>query len=84
VSALERTALTNALTEIVGDSYGVAGPWGKFLWYPRAGSPEWKEIAHALAGGTVPQAMIEQHRGDACRVPRLYGPPKPKAPRKTR
>lgn len=72
----EAKALQNDLCALVGDDYGIEGRWGKALWYPTSGAPTWREIAEELAGGEVPSAVIEAHRGEASRTFRLYAPPK--------
>lgn len=72
----ERAELADALCEIIGADYGIETPQGKALWFPSAGSVRWKEIAEKLAGGVVPPAMIEEHRGEPSRTFRVYGPKK--------
>ncbi len=73
--------LTVSICERLGNLRGLEGPWGKFLHYPVRGQPSWKDIAEELGGGAVPAETIERHRGEGHRVPRLYGPPKAKAPK---
>jgi len=63
------TALLCALT---AEHRGIEDGWGKFLWYGRRGSVSWKGVALELSGGVVPDELIEKHRGEPCRVPRLY------------
>lgn len=58
--------------ELVGDQYGIEGGWGKFLWYGVRGRVDWKAVAEELAGGVVPLALEEKHRGKGYRVPRFY------------
>ena len=72
----ERAALELDLCEVIGDGYGIEGRWGKALWYPVTGKPDYKAIAEQLAGGVVPSALIEANRGQSTRVFRLYDPPK--------
>lgn len=72
----ERAELTDALCEIVGDDRGIEGPWGKLLWYPQEGRANWKEIAEELAGGAIPEDLINRHRGEPSRVARLHEPRK--------
>ena len=64
--------LEQDLCALVGAEYGIEGPWGRFLWYPRRGTVAWKAVAEQLAGGAIPQSIVEQHRGQATRVPALY------------
>ena len=68
--------LESALCELIGPDYGIKGPWGKLLWYPRAGAVSWKSVAEDLAGGAVSVDMIERHRGPGGRTVALYEPPK--------
>lgn len=70
------------LCAIVGGRRGIIGPWGKFLWYGSSGRPSWKSIAEELAGGIIPEALIEKHRGDSFRMPRLYAAKKGKGGRR--
>jgi len=72
----ERDELADLVAEIIGGDYGIEGPWGKALWYPTAGPVRWKELAEKLAGGVVPPAVIEEHRGKGTRTFRVYGPKK--------
>lgn len=72
----QKRELTDGLCELVGDDYGIEGGWGKFLWYPTRGAPAWKAIAEELAGGAVSTDIIERHRGEPSRTPRLYEPKK--------
>lgn len=77
VEAEERErAITNDLCALVGDDYGIEGAWGRFLWIPKRGSTSWKAVAETLAGGVVPETLIEANRGAAFRSPMMY-------PRKT-
>lgn len=64
--------IENKLCEIVAKGYGIEAEWGKFLWLSNAGATSWKGIAEELAGGSVPQTLIEKHRGNPYRVPRFY------------
>lgn len=75
--------LENMLIERIGDNYGLEGGWGKVIHYPRSGSAKWKEIAEKLAGGAVPDELIDQHRGEPGRVFRYY-PFTPKRPGATK
>ena len=54
------------------DAAGVEGGWGRFLWSPVRGNVSWKDVAEELAGGIVPAAIAEKHRGDAFRSPKFY------------
>lgn len=78
----EKETVTNALINVVGDDYGIAGAWGKFLHYPVAGRIDWRAVAEELAGGAVPEPLAEKHRGKGHRVPRLYQPSKTRKARK--
>lgn len=55
----------NDLAERLAGRYGFASTDGKWLRYPKRGAPNWKAIAEELAGGVVPDSMIEKHRGPA-------------------
>lgn len=74
----EKTALEDALCELIGDDRGIEGRWGKALWYPQQGPVSWKSVAEDLAGGVVPPDVLEKHRGEKTRVFRLYDPKTPK------
>jgi hypothetical protein len=63
----------NSLCEMVGDGYGIQGAWGKFIWPQKRGQVSWKDVALELAGGKVPQALIEKHRGAPSRATMFYG-----------
>jgi predicted phage-related endonuclease len=76
-----KSSLTDAFCEYVGEDYGIKDGWGSFLWYPVAGKVDWKSVAETLAGGTVPADVIEKHRGESTRIPKLY-PFKPKGARR--
>lgn len=75
--------LTAQLCEHVGDAYGIEGPFGKFLWYGVQGRVDWQAVAEELAGGSIPLAVIEKHRGEGHRVARHY-PPKKSSSRRSR
>lgn len=79
-----REELQTMLCGVVGDDYGIAGPWGKFIWYPQRGRVDWEALATELAGGAVPADLIEKHRGKSTRVPRLYPADKTNTTKKTR
>jgi putative phage-type endonuclease len=66
-----RKGLEAQMCERVGAAYGIEGNWGKFSWSPQAGQIRWKEIAEEVAGGSVPLALIEKHRGEPFRKPLL-------------
>lgn len=66
--------LEASLCELVGDAYGIEGPWGRALWFQRAGQVSWKGVAEELAGGVVAPALIEKHRGKPGRTFALYEP----------
>ncbi len=72
----EKEELTDGLCEVIGDDYGIEGAWGKALWYPVPGRVAWKELAEELAGGVVPPALLEKHRGEPGRTAALYEPKK--------
>lgn len=76
--AAEESAIEAGLCERVGDDYGIEGGWGKFLWYPVRGRVDWRAVAEELAGGTVNTDVLERHRGDRYRVPKLCEPKKEK------
>lgn len=59
----------------IGADYGITGPWGKFLHYPRRGDVDWQAVARELSP-SIPAELIEKHRGDPTRVPRFYPPSK--------
>lgn len=61
----------NDLIERLGGAYGIESEEGKLIWYPQQGGPNWKAIAEELAGGAVPSALIEKHRGPAKSVARF-------------
>lgn len=64
------------LCELVADAAGIRGDWGTFTWRAQRGRPSYQAIAQALApNGTIPQALIEQHRGEDFRKPH-FSPPK--------
>ena len=69
---VEKEGLEADLCEIIGADYGIEGGWGKALWYPRAGAPSWKDIAEEVAGGIVPDDVIDRHRGEPGWTFRLY------------
>jgi putative phage-type endonuclease len=71
---VEEASLEADLCEIIGADYGIEGGWGKALWYPTAGKPSWKDIAEEVAGGIVPDDVIDRHRGAKGRTFRLYEP----------
>lgn len=73
-----RAQLVNAMCAEVADDYGISGRWGRFLWYPTRGRVDWKGVAEELSGSRIPEDVVERHRGDGGRVPRLYPPTKPR------
>lgn len=76
-------ALKAMLLAEVGDEYGIeAEEWGKFIAPKIQGRVDWKACAYEL-DGTVPLEIIEKHRGDPFRQPRLI-PPSKKAKRTPR
>jgi putative phage-type endonuclease len=74
----ERDAKTEVATMkailcgMTGSARSLAGPWGRFDWPSHQGTPRWKEIAEELAGGVVPAAVVERHRGDGFRAAKIY------------
>lgn len=65
------------LKEIIGDTAGLCGSWGKATWNTQHGAPAYKAIATALAPyGVIPPELIEQHRGGSFRKFTVYGPSK--------
>lgn len=75
--------LENILVERIGDAYGIEGPWGKAINFQRRGNPKWKDIAEQLAGGAVPDKIVDAHRGEPGRTFRFY-PFVPKRPGATK
>lgn len=68
------------LLGVVANDYGIEHPaWGKVIAPKTAGRTDWKAVAEEIAGGPIPTALIDKHRGDAHRSVRLYDPPAPKA-----
>jgi len=68
----EKTDTENALIAMVGDDYGIEGKAGKFCWGLQNGSASYKDIAVELAGGKIPDELIEKHRSAPKRVARFY------------
>jgi putative phage-type endonuclease len=62
----------NTMLERLGGGYGLQTEEGKFIWFSQRANPNWKAIAEELAGGVVPSALIEKHRGPAFSVARFY------------
>jgi predicted phage-related endonuclease len=63
--------LTAMLLAEAGAEYGIESEvWGKFIAPRLPGRIDWKAIAHEL-DGSVPLDLIEKHRGDGYRSPRL-------------
>ena len=76
-SALE--AVECDLKELIGDTSGIFGPWGRAAWTTQQGSTSWKAVAAALAPfGVVPPELLEQHRSKPFRKFQVYGPKKGK------
>ena len=71
-AASEVGRLKALLCGIVGEHKSLRGPWGRFDWPTRQGNPKWKDVAEELAGGVVPQALIDANRGDSYRRGQLY------------
>lgn len=70
-------AIDNEVLAFIGNSYGVQGPWGKFIAPRIRGRVDWQAIAEELAGARgIDAALIEKHRGEGSRQLRFYGPPK--------
>jgi putative phage-type endonuclease len=69
-------SIENDLLELVGDDYGIEGIAGKFIAPKCQGAVSWKALAEELAIGTMPEALIEKHRGEGFRSPRFYAPKK--------
>ena len=72
----EKSAREVAICEAIGESYGIEGRWGKAIWYRRNGNVRWNDVAEELAGGVLPPAVTEKHRGNPSRVFRIYAPKK--------
>lgn len=72
VAAERVREIDTTILEMLGPSYGAAGDFGKVLALHKRGSPQWKEIAAELAGGAVPESIIEAHRGATSREVRVY------------
>lgn len=70
--------IKNAFRERIQGDYGISGAWGQALNYPLPGQVAWSKVAAELAGGAVPSAIIEKHRGPSTRTCRLYPPSKAK------
>lgn len=62
----------NDLAERLAGRYGFVGREGKYLRFARRGSPNWKAIAEELAGGVVPDSLIEKHRGQPTTIGCFY------------
>lgn len=62
----------NVMLERLAGAYALQTEEGKLIWYTQRANPNWKAIAEELAGGVVPAALIEKHRGPAHSVARFY------------
>jgi len=62
----------NDLAARLAGQYGFVGNVGKYLRFAKRGNPNWKAIAEELAGGVVPDALIEKHRGQSTPVGVFY------------
>lgn len=62
----------NDILERLAGRYGFAADAGKYLYYAKRGNPNWKAIAEELAGGVVPDALIEKHRNPTTPVGCFY------------
>lgn len=60
------------LCELVGERKGIRGPWGSFQWPIKRGAPKWREVAERLAGGPVPEHIIDELRGANYRAATMY------------
>lgn len=61
------------LAALTGRHEAMTGKWGRFSFKSKAGSPDWKAIAHALApDGVVPDELVEEHRRPSKRVAQAY------------
>lgn len=64
--------LKAGLAVLTAERKRIFGPWGAFQHATKQGSVSWKAVAIELAGGVVPHAVIEKHRGAASRTATLY------------
>lgn len=55
-----------------GPYRSIAGPWGRFDFRSERGRVSWKNVALELAGGVLPEALLDRHRGEGTRKPQLY------------
>lgn len=58
----------NELKNVIGSAKSLKTTHGKFSWGFQRGSASYKEIAAELAGGTIPEELVEKHRGPGFRV----------------
>jgi len=71
-AASEVGRLKALLCAATGEHKALKGGWGRWAWPTMQGNPTWKAIAEELAGGVVPQALIDANRGDSYRRGQLY------------
>ena len=64
--------LKAALATMVGPHARMTAPWGSFSHKTQAGRVSWSAVANELAGGVVPLAVIEKHRGAPTRKAAFY------------
>lgn len=62
----------NQIVERLAGQYGYSTTIGKYLRFAKRGAPQWKAIAEELAGGVVPDALIEKHRSHTTPVGCFY------------
>lgn len=60
------------LCTFVGPHKSIKGTWGSFHWRTQQGAASWKSIAEEIAGGAVSADIVDRHRSEPFRVPRLY------------
>jgi len=60
------------LSVMCGENKGLAGPFGRYDFSSRQGTPKWKDIAEELAEGAIPNEVIERHRGQGFRHSKFY------------
>lgn len=75
-AAARAEVLEGKLCALLGPNRSMAGPWGKFSFYQRIGSPRWKDIAAELAtqiddGAALLSRLETTMRGASTRVPRF-------------
>lgn len=76
----EKRRADNRLLELLGERRGARGDWGSVSAPPIAGRVDWKAVAEDVAGGAIPDDVVERHRGEGYRRLGIY-PKKAKAER---